>query len=149
MKKIDDIEPTTIERMLQVGAKHIQEAKQRLAETTPIVMATSDRSEIDFNYARDNLYKLIEHGEKAIQELTDFARQSGHPRAYEVVATLIKTLSEANKNLIDLHKLVRDVQKTNDGGGKLPPKSVTNNAIFIGTNAELNDVIKGITGEKK
>ena len=92
----------------------------------------------DFKYARENLYNIIERGSDALNTLVDVANQSQHPRAFEVVGQLVKTLSDTNKDLLELQKKVKVIKKD------IPdqPQNVTN-ALFVGSTAELQKLIKG------
>ncbi len=89
-----------------------------------------------FELARKNLQELAKKGNKALDELIMLAKNSEHPRAYEVVATLIKTLADTNKDLLETRKRKIDIDKArgvqNDGS----PKTVNNN-LFVGSTAEL------------
>lgn len=136
-----------VQDILDAAQIHVEEAKKELAVTQPIVV-NPDKSDTDFEYARTNLYSLIERGQDAIEDLTKFARESGHPRAYEVLGGLIKNLADANKQLMDLHKQQQELQAK---GGKHPagPKTVNNTLVFHGTNAQLIDAVREITGDKK
>ena len=91
----------------------------------------------DFKYARENLYNIIERGSDALNTLVDVANQSQHPRAFEVVGQLVKTLSDTNKDLLELQKKVKVIKKD------IPaqPQNVTN-ALFVGSTAELQKMIK-------
>jgi len=109
--------------------KDIQTAKQIVKDST---------LDNDFDYARGNLYQVIEHGSNALSDLLAVAQQSQHPRAYEVVANLVKTLSEANIALLDLTKRKQDI--TNDQRQKQP--STVNNNLFVGSTGELQKLIK-------
>ena len=81
-------------------------------EVKPYVPQTT--TEEDFDYARSNLKEVIDKGGEALQQLIDIADQSQHPRAYEVIATLMNTLVGANKDLMDLSKKKKDIKtKTN------------------------------------
>ena len=91
----------------------------------------------DYNFARDNLYDVIEKGNEALEDLIQVAKASEHPRAYEVVAQLIKTLNDSNQNLMDVQKKLKDLNKNQSEG----PKNVTN-ALFVGSTAELQKMIK-------
>ena len=91
----------------------------------------------DFQYARENLYNLIERGQDGLEELIEIAKQSEHPRAFEVVGQLIDKLTTTNKELLNLHKTKKDIQ-TEKGG----PTNVTN-ALFVGSTAELQKMLKG------
>ena len=66
----------------------------------------------DFKYARENLYNIIERGSDALNTLVDVANQSQHPRAFEVVGQLVKTLSDTNKDLLELQKKVKVIKKS-------------------------------------
>ena len=64
----------------------------------------------DFQYARENLYNLIERGQDGLEELLEIAKQSEHPRAFEVVGQMIDKLTTTNKELLNLHKTKKDIQ---------------------------------------
>jgi len=90
----------------------------------------------DFKYARENLYNIIEKGSDALNTLVDVANQSQHPRAFEVVSQLVKTLSDTNKDLLEIQKKVKVIKKD------IPdqPQNVTN-ALFVGNTSELQKMI--------
>lgn len=98
--------------------------------------------EEDYNEGRDNLRELIRKGTDAIDSLLAIAEESEHPRAYEVVATLIKNTAEVNEKLMAMQKTVRELR-----GVKTPGGGNTNidKAIFVGSTADLNKLIKGKT----
>ena len=93
--------------------------------------------ENDFKYARENLYNIIERGSDALNGIVDLAQQSQHPRSFEVVADLVRTLSGANKDLLDIQKKMRDLDPD-----KHKPQKVENN-LFIGSTKELTDLLEG------
>ena len=93
--------------------------------------------ENDFKYARENLYNIIERGTDALNGIVDLAQQSQHPRSFEVVADLVRTLSTANKDLLDLQKKMKDLQPEEAKNQK-----VTNN-LFVGTTKDLTDLLEG------
>jgi hypothetical protein len=90
----------------------------------------------DFEYARGNLIAAIEKGQEALTSIVDVAGMSQHPRAYEVVATLLKTVADANKDLLELQKRKRDLT------GIGPAPTTVNNNLFVGSTAELQKLIK-------
>jgi hypothetical protein len=94
--------------------------------------------ESDYQYARNNLYGIIEKGTTALDELVVVAQASEHPRAYEVVSQLVKTLSEANDKLLKIQRDIKDLKRVNNNG----PSSVTN-ALFVGNTSELQKLVKG------
>lgn len=98
----------------------------------------------DYLTTRKNLMDLIDNGKDAIQGIMNVAEEGEHPRAYEVVAQLIKTVADVNKDLIDIHKKVKDVEVT-----KVENNETTNNSIFIGSTSELQNLINANRSTKK
>ena len=99
---------------------------------------TDNDIENDFKYTRENLYTVIEQGKHALEQMMDVARASEHPRAYEVVSTLMNTLVNANKDLLDLSKKKQELAPKEDFGG---PQTVNNN-LFVGSTADLQKALK-------
>lgn len=94
----------------------------------------------DYLESRQTYKELIEKGNQAIDHLLAIASETEHPRAFEVVATLIKNTSEANEKLLNMQKVMREMKgmKTNDNS-----KVSVDKAIFVGSTAELSKLIKG------
>ena len=97
---------------------------------------TGKDDEIDYNYARENYYNLIERNQDAVEEMLEIAKQSEHPRAFEVVGQLIKSGLDANKELMALHKTKKELSIEKG------PTQVTNQAVFVGSTAELQKLLK-------
>ena len=89
----------------------------------------------DYDFARQNLYDVIDKGNQALDYLLELAKEIEHPRAFEVVGQLTKTLVDANNNLLDIQKKVKELSKTES------PKSVTN-ALFVGSTNDLQRLLK-------
>jgi hypothetical protein len=98
----------------------------------------SDQVSDDFEYARGNIINTIEKGNEALQGILDVAGMGQHPRAYEVAANLVKTMVEANKDLLDLTKKRKEIEKADNA---LNPQTVNNN-LFVGSTAELLKALK-------
>jgi hypothetical protein len=98
--------------------------------------------EDDYEHARNNLRLLLLDGQSALQTALAVAQSSEHPRAIEVVGNLMKQLADINQQLLDLH---RQKQKLDEPTNKDDAKKVTNNAIFVGSTAELNKLIKNMS----
>ena len=94
-------------------------------------------TEKDLEYARENYYHLIETGRRSLEDLVDVANQSQHPRAYEVIATLIKTITDTNDKVVDLQKKAKDILSDSE------VKKVTNNNLFVGSTTELTKILGG------
>ena len=97
----------------------------------------------DYEYARQNIYGVIETGANALDQLAQIAAQSQHPRAFEVLANLVKTLVDANKDLLNIRKTKLEIEKASgenmsDGMGG---NKVQNN-LFVGSTAELQKFLK-------
>jgi gas vesicle protein len=97
----------------------------------------------DYEYARQNMYDIIEKGQSALEDIVDIARQSESPRAFEVVTNLIKTLADANKDLMDLAKKNKELTKPDASN---ETKTVNNN-LFVGSSSELLKMIKDKANE--
>ena len=90
----------------------------------------------DYTEVRDNLKDVIDNSKLAIDGILKVASESDSPRAYEVVSQLLKTATEANKDLLDVHKQMKDLEKDET------TKRVTNNAFFVGSTKELQDLVQ-------
>ena len=119
-------------------------------QALPVVVAEQPKKEVvsgapndesidaDYEYARENLKLFIEQGKVAMENIIFLAKEGESPRAYEVVGQLIKTLSDTNKDLLDLGKKVKDLKSKKDDTQQ--PQHVTN-ALFVGSTAELQKLI--------
>lgn len=99
--------------------------------------------DIDYNYARENYYNLIERNQDAVEEMLEIAKQSEHARSFEVVGQLIKAGLDANEALMKLHKTKKELSAEKSG-----PTQVTN-ALFVGSTAELQKLLKSKLKEEK
>ena len=125
LSEIFDVEPIPLE---------VQEPQK---EIVPI--ESSNPIESDTEIARQNIKELIQKGHKAVDELAVVARDSQHPRAYEVMATLIKNMSDLNKDLLELQKRKKDLMVTSQN--KAGEVNV-DKALFVGSTAELMKLLK-------
>lgn len=120
-----------------------------LAKSDPvqaiIAKAQDDSASADFDYARTNIYGVIEKGMEALDNLGRIADQSQHPRAYEVYSTVMKTILDANKDLLDIQKKIRDLESADEPRNQ-NAKSVTNN-LFVGSTAELQKAIASMKND--
>jgi uncharacterized membrane protein len=107
-----------------------------------IVSQSNNKIEDDYEVTRNNLRILLQQGQEALQKSLDVAMQSEHPRAFEVVGNLMKQLADINQQLLDLHQ---QKQKLDEPSKADKAKQVTNNAIFVGSTAELNKLIKNMS----
>jgi len=101
---------------------------------------TVSEEERDYKYARDNFYNVIEKGTDALEQMLDVARASEHPRAYEVVSTIMKTLVDANKDLVSMSDKKAEAEKPEEDKSGI----VTNNNLFVGSTSELQQMLKDL-----
>ena len=92
----------------------------------------------DYDYSRGQLYDIIEKGQEALSGILDVANNTDHPRAYEVAGQLVKSVSDATEKLIALQQKMQDLEE----GPKSKQKVTNNNALFVGSTAELSKLIK-------
>ena len=92
----------------------------------------------DYEYTRGNLYSLIEKGQEALNGALELAQETDSPRAYEVTGQLIKSISDATDKLLDLQKKLKEVNAEEKQKGP----STVNNALFVGSTAELAKMLK-------
>jgi hypothetical protein len=112
--------------------------KDQLTNVTKPDRLSKDDIEKDYEYTRGNLYSIIEKGQEAINGILELAQESEMPRAYEVAGQLIKSVSDATDKLMDLQKKLKDVEEETKQKGP----STVNNALFVGSTAELAKMIK-------
>lgn len=109
-------------------------------ETLPAVVEKKMMTQVnaDFDYARENMMEVINKGQEALYDLMDVARQSQHPRAYEVLATMMNTMVGASKDLLDLQAKKKKILEDDPAA---TAQQVTNN-LFVGSTAELQKYLK-------
>ena len=95
--------------------------------------------ENDYKYARENFYNVIEKGTQALEDMLDVAKASEHPRAYEVVSTLMKTLVDANKDLVAMGERKTKIEEPTANANR-----VTNNNLFVGSTSELQQMLRDL-----
>ena len=131
-----------IDEILEITSL-VPTAEMKPVPSTRVVPQKNGKDdEVDYNYARENYYNLIERNQDAIEEMLEIAKQSEHPRAFEVVGQLIKSGLDANKELMGLHKTKKELSIEKGG-----PTTTVNNAVFVGSTADLQKLLKVKRGE--
>ena len=125
------------------------DSDSNIVDVTPIgkekpARLTKDDVEKDYEYTRGNLYSIIEKGQEAINGILELAQESEMPRAYEVAGQLIKNVADATDKLMTLQQKLKDVNEEQISKG---PTTV-NNALFVGSTAELQKLLKNNTPDK-
>lgn len=140
-KKFDDLNKT-----FNVDSEVVSiEKKEILEESIDKISSISDDIKKDYDYTRGNLYSLIEKGQEAINGILELAQESEMPRAYEVAGQLIKNVADATDKLMDLQKKLKDIEEEKVSKG---PTTV-NNALFVGSTAELAKLLKQQSEDNK
>ena len=117
-----------------VSTEQVEKPKKR---TERIIDIDKDIKK-DYDYSRGQLYDVIEKGQEALAGILDVANNTDHPRAYEVAGQLVKSVSDATEKLIALQQKMQDLEE----GPKSEQKVTNNNALFVGSTAELSKLIK-------
>jgi len=107
------------------------------SEIVPYLVKDEDDIERDYEYQRENFYNLVEKGSAAIDGILELAKESEHPRTYEVAGNLIKQVAEVTEKLGDLQEKMRKLKEVPNNA----PKNVTN-ALFVGSTKELQTMLK-------
>lgn len=97
----------------------------------------NDKVKFDVDAVRTNLYAILAKGGDALEDAIEVAKNSEHPRAFEVVGGLMKTLSDINHQILDIHAKEKDLTKKDT-----PKEQVTNNTMFVGSTTELLQLLK-------
>jgi len=120
----------------------VEETVKEVSPPKPVLVPKTEMNEVDidndYKYQRENFYNLIERGQDAIDGILDLARESEHPRTYEVAGNLIKQVAEVTEKLGDLQAKMKKLKEVPNSA----PKNVTN-ALFVGSTAELQKMLKG------
>tara|TARA_R100001463_G_scaffold66796_2_gene120486 strand:+ start:264 stop:686 length:423 start_codon:yes stop_codon:yes gene_type:complete len=120
----------------------IEESTAELVEKKPNTLTvkrdnTLDDVDTDYKYQRENFYNLIERGQDAIDGILEVAKQSDHPRSYEVAGNLISQVADITEKLGKLQASMKRLKEVPNNA----PKNVTN-ALYVGSTAELQKLLK-------
>ena len=133
---------SNLNNVFDTSEEEFEEDSSELISIEPEVQDIKGKSVVDditkdYEYTRGNLYSIIEKGQEAINGILELPQESEMPRAYEVAGQLIKSVSDATDKLMDLQKKLKDV---NEEDTKSP--TTVNNALFVGSTAELSKLLK-------
>ena len=131
MSSIDD----KLNEVLDIAGEVLPATTQD--ESKELVIPQDKDVEIDFDTGRENLYKMLDKGNDAIDGILALAKEGEHPRAYEVAGQLIKTVADVSKDLMAMQEKLKKLKEVPNTG----PKSVTN-ALFVGSTTELTKLLK-------
>jgi hypothetical protein len=128
--------------------KNVLPVKHEIAVSTGSPVGPSHdeivlHAEEDYKFARERIKKLIDTSDEAISTMHALASDAEHPRAFEVLAGMIKTAADINGQLLGLQKERKKIIQVEDKRGQPAAQSTTNNAIFVGTTTELQKLLRG------
>jgi hypothetical protein len=132
--------------------KNVLPVKHEIAVSTGSPVGPSHdeivlHAEEDYKFARERIKKLIDTSDEAISTMHALASDAEHPRAFEVLAGMIKTAADINGQLLGLQKERKKIIQVDDKRGQPVVPNTTNNAIFVGTTTELQKLLRGNADE--
>ena len=137
MLTLDDMKKTKDIIDEALGAVELAKSEPKERKVIPRPQENDD-IENDYKYQRENFYNLVERGTDAIDGILEIARESEHPRTYEVAGNLIKQVAEVTEKLGELQEKMKRLKEVPSNA----PKNVTN-ALYVGSTAELQKLLKG------
>ena len=133
MSKFDSINESLDIEVVDQAKDVIKESKKELNK----LEREKPDSVRDYEYTRGNLYSLIEKGQEALDSILEVAQEGQQPRAYEVVSQLLKNVADTTDKLIELQLKTKELNAEEKKG-----PSTVNNALFVGSTAELQKLLK-------
>ena len=121
-----------------------EETTEEVVSESEIIESDAENRDVDVNAdyekSREHYYKLLDKGNDALEYALEIAKQTDHPRAFEVFGQLLKNTTEVNDRLLELQIKMEQMKALERKGN---PTKITNNALFVGSTAELQKLIKG------
>jgi hypothetical protein len=139
-KKYDELDQAFDVSSTEIEVTSVEPVEKKIEK----VSSQMDDIKKDYEYTRGNLYSIIEKGQEAINGILELAQESEMPRAYEVAGQLIKNVADATDKLLTLQQKLKDVNEDKVEKG---PTTV-NNALFVGSTAELQKLLKQNSKDK-
>ena len=136
--KTEQLVEQRIEKHLELGE---DPPKNNVQVLDAPVVNNNDNENNDFQYARENLYHIIERGRDAMDELLEIAKAEESPRAFEVFGQLLKNMTDSQEKLMELHQKKQKLENDGDRQEVTKAQNVTN-ALFVGSTADLLKLVK-------
>jgi predicted house-cleaning noncanonical NTP pyrophosphatase (MazG superfamily) len=143
--KVEKLVEQRIEKHLEL-VDESQKSDVQVIDSFTFFINGDDTKENDFQYARENLYDIIEKGRDAMEELLEIAKAEESPRAFEVFGQLLKSMTDSQETLMDLHQKKQKLENAGDRQEVTKAQNVTN-ALFVGSTADLLKLVKKETKE--
>ena len=142
--KIEKLVENRIEKHLDLVEQISTEPSEMVnttEETLPTVINDDGQKDTDFQYARENMYHIIERGRDAMDELLEIAKAEESPRAFEVFGQLLKNMTDSQEKLMELNQKKQKIENDGERQEVTKAQNVTN-ALFVGSTAELLKLVK-------
>ena len=142
--KVEKLVEQRIEKHLELGEKSPKNDVKVInatVENVPTVIDSNENKDNDFQYARENLYDIIEKVRDAMEELLEIAKAEESPRAFEVFGQLLKNMTDTQQTLMELHQKKQKLENDGDRQEVSRAQNVTN-ALFVGSTADLLKLVK-------
>ena len=142
--KVEKLVEQRIEKHLELGeeiSKNDVKIINATVENVPAVIDSNGNKDNDFQYARENLYDIIEKGRDAMEELLEIAKAEESPRAFEVFGQLLKNMTDTQEKLMELHRKKQIIENDGERQEVTKAQNVTN-ALFVGSTADLLKLVK-------
>lgn len=134
LSDVFDVEPMNVD--VQTG--------EIITVDNEVIPPQNDKIEHDYENTRNNLYNLLNQGQDALMHALSVAKQSEHPRAFEVVGNLMTQLADVNEKLMKLHEKKQKLDAPAKGEENKSKQVTNNNAIFVGSTTELNKMLSNL-----
>ena len=132
-----------IDEALNIESEIVKQPKAqkivKIDESDDLVVSDQSDRQKDYEYARANLYSLMERGQEAVAGAIELAQEGDSARSYEVAINGVKSMAEVAEKLMDLQKKVKDLDEINVSNTQ---NNVTNNSVFVGSTTDLQKMIK-------
>ena len=115
---------------------------EKVNEIAKPIQVEKEHVDDDVEYVRNNIRNLIDKGSEALEDLLWLAKSTEHPRVYEVLSQLLKTISDQNKDLIDINQKTKPKEEVPTSPAQIQ------NAMFIGSTADFLKALRGDTNDK-
>ena len=139
--KTEKLVEQRVEKHLELVDESQKSNVQVIDNNVPVVINGDETKDNDFQYARENLYDIIEKGRDAMEELLEIAKAEESPRAFEVFGQLLKNMTDTQEKLMELHRKKQIIKNDGERQEVTKTQNVTN-ALFVGSTADLLKLVK-------
>lgn len=107
----------------------------------PIPVVSENEDDTDFS--RENLRMLITIGTRSSGDLYHLAQSSQNAKVYTALTEMIKATAQANRELLEVKKISKEISNTTPEG-ESGPSTVNQNLIVTMTTTDLANMVKSL-----